>query len=112
EYEAPQGEVEEAIAAIWAELLKLQRVGRRDHFFELGGHSLLLVQMHLRVSEAFAIELSLRELLETLELQTLADLVTRRQLALYQSKDLENIDRELQELSEAELLAILAEGNE
>ncbi|MDT9002463.1 amino acid adenylation domain-containing protein, partial [Paucibacter sp. APW11] len=45
EYEAPQGEVEEAIAAIWAELLKLQRVGRRDHFFELGGHSLLVIQM-------------------------------------------------------------------
>ncbi|HEX2095281.1 MAG TPA: amino acid adenylation domain-containing protein, partial [Longimicrobiaceae bacterium] len=40
-YEAPVGEVEAALAAIWAELLKVERVGRWDHFFELGGHSLL-----------------------------------------------------------------------
>ncbi|MDT9002482.1 amino acid adenylation domain-containing protein, partial [Paucibacter sp. APW11] len=36
-YEAPQGEVEQTLAAIWGELLKLQRIGRRDNFFELGG---------------------------------------------------------------------------
>ncbi|WP_332690623.1 non-ribosomal peptide synthetase, partial [Devosia sp.] len=39
-YEAPQGDVETAIAAIWQELLGIERVGRHDHFFELGGHSL------------------------------------------------------------------------
>ncbi|MDT9002475.1 condensation domain-containing protein, partial [Paucibacter sp. APW11] len=60
EYEAPQGEVEEAIAAIWAELLKLQRVGRRDHFFELGGHSLLAVQLSSRLRDRLGIELPLR----------------------------------------------------
>nr|WP_253075259.1 thioesterase domain-containing protein [Bradyrhizobium sp. 138] len=44
-YEAPQGAVETALARIWAELLRLERVGRNDHFFELGGHSLLVVQL-------------------------------------------------------------------
>ncbi|NNA54245.1 non-ribosomal peptide synthetase [Pseudomonas koreensis] len=43
EYEAPQGEVEVALAQIWAEVLQVERVGRHDHFFELGGHSLLAV---------------------------------------------------------------------
>ncbi|WP_210559034.1 MULTISPECIES: non-ribosomal peptide synthetase [unclassified Pseudomonas] len=43
EYEAPQGEVEIALAQIWAEVLQVERVGRHDHFFELGGHSLLAV---------------------------------------------------------------------
>ncbi|WP_454259345.1 non-ribosomal peptide synthetase [Pseudoxanthomonas mexicana] len=44
-YEAPVGEVEQAIAQVWQELLGLERVGRHDHFFELGGHSLLVVRM-------------------------------------------------------------------
>ncbi|MCZ4093489.1 phosphopantetheine-binding protein [Ensifer psoraleae] len=48
-YAAPQGAVETALAAIWAELLGIERVGRHDHFFELGGHSLLAVQLMERL---------------------------------------------------------------
>ncbi|WP_445234431.1 AMP-binding enzyme, partial [Duganella rhizosphaerae] len=55
-YEAPQGQVEETLAAIWAELLKLERVGRHDNFFELGGHSLLAIQMLTRVRQALKLE--------------------------------------------------------
>src|SRR5262249_2266777 len=40
-YEPPVGEIETLLARIWAEVLKLERVGRHDNFFELGGHSLL-----------------------------------------------------------------------
>ncbi len=42
-YEAPQGDTEIAVAAIWQDLLGLQQISRHDHFFELGGHSLLLI---------------------------------------------------------------------
>jgi aryl carrier-like protein len=44
-YEAPVGEVEERLAGIWAEVLKVERVGRQDNFFELGGHSLLAITL-------------------------------------------------------------------
>jgi amino acid adenylation domain-containing protein len=44
-YEAPQGETEQVLAAIWAELLQVDRVGRRDSFFALGGHSLLAIRL-------------------------------------------------------------------
>lgn len=45
-YEAPQGDVAEALAAIWAELLKVAKVGMNDNFFDLGGNSLLVIRMH------------------------------------------------------------------
>ncbi|RSZ55173.1 amino acid adenylation domain-containing protein, partial [Massilia atriviolacea] len=44
-YEAPHGETELAIAAIWQPLLGIEQVGRHDHFFELGGHSLMVVKV-------------------------------------------------------------------
>ena len=43
EYEAPAGEIETAVARIWAGLLQVERVGRHDNFFAQGGHSLLTV---------------------------------------------------------------------
>ncbi|MBM9488983.1 amino acid adenylation domain-containing protein [Pseudomonas sp. ICBG1301] len=51
-YVAPQGEVERTLAQIWAEVLKVERVGRHDHFFELGGHSLLAVGLVSRMRQA------------------------------------------------------------
>jgi amino acid adenylation domain-containing protein len=50
-FEAPQGEVEESLAAVWSGVLGVERVGRWDHFFELGGHSLLAVQVIERLRQ-------------------------------------------------------------
>ena len=44
-YAAPQGAVEEALAAVWQEILCVERIGRNDSFFELGGNSLLAIQV-------------------------------------------------------------------
>jgi len=61
-HEPPQGEVERTLAAAWAELLGVGRVGRRDDFFALGGHSLLAVQAVSRVRRALGVEAAVRDL--------------------------------------------------
>jgi amino acid adenylation domain-containing protein len=61
-YEPPQGEVETRLAAIWAEVLKLDRVGRHDNFFDLGGHSLMLVQVVTRLRQVLSRAVEMREL--------------------------------------------------
>jgi amino acid adenylation domain-containing protein len=48
------------LAEIWAEVLKVDRVGRNDNFFELGGHSLVVIQMLSRVRQAIGVEVSLK----------------------------------------------------
>ncbi|MCQ4163601.1 non-ribosomal peptide synthetase [Tahibacter harae] len=72
-YAAPQGAVEETLAAIWRQLLRVQEVGRHDHFFEIGGHSLLAVQLASQVRARLAVELPLRAVFEQ---PTIAGLAT------------------------------------
>ncbi|HEX4494672.1 MAG TPA: condensation domain-containing protein, partial [Thermoanaerobaculia bacterium] len=64
-YVAPQGPVEELVAAIWAEVLRVERVGARDNFFALGGHSLLATQVVSRLRTALGVELPLQRLFAT-----------------------------------------------
>ncbi|MBV8476058.1 MAG: amino acid adenylation domain-containing protein, partial [Acidobacteria bacterium] len=61
---APRTPLEEIIAAIWQEVLRLESISVRDNFFELGGHSLTATQVASRIRDAFAVELPLRMLFE------------------------------------------------
>jgi amino acid adenylation domain-containing protein len=62
EYVPPRTPVEEVVAGIWAELLRLEQVGIHDNFFELGGHSLLATQVVSRLRATFQVEIPLRTL--------------------------------------------------
>jgi surfactin family lipopeptide synthetase A len=62
-YVAPRTATEEALARIWAEVLKLDRVGVHDNFFELGGNSLLLVTLHQKIKKSMADSLTIVDLL-------------------------------------------------
>ncbi len=73
----PRTPTEELLAAIWADVLGLDRVGIHDNFFELGGQSLLGARLTARVRETFQIELPIRALFERPDVAELAEHITR-----------------------------------
>ncbi|WP_139182116.1 condensation domain-containing protein, partial [Pseudomonas aeruginosa] len=66
---APASALEKDVAAIWGELLGVERVGLTDNFFELGGHSLLATRLVSRIRQDLGIEVSLKSLFEQPVLQ-------------------------------------------
>jgi amino acid adenylation domain-containing protein/thioester reductase-like protein len=78
-YVAPRTPVEEMLALLWTQVLKVEQVGIYDNFFELGGHSLLATQLVSRIRTSFKIELSLRELFAASTIAQLAPNIQRLQ---------------------------------
>jgi len=78
-YEAPVGPIETTIAAIWADLLGLERVGRHDNFFDLGGDSLRAIKLLVRVNRSFARTLPLLTIYNAPTIADLASTVSSRE---------------------------------
>ena len=91
EYEAPVGETEATIAALWSEVLGLPRVGRRDQFFELGGHSLLAVTVIARLREAVCASLGVADLFRRPRLAEFAEFVLDQQIREIDPDHLANV---------------------
>nr|AAZ03552.1 McnC [Microcystis sp. NIVA-CYA 172/5] len=77
EYIAPRNPIEEKMAQIWGEVLKLKRVSIEDNFFELGGHSLLATQVISRLQETFEIVVPLRYLFESPTIAQLSGVILK-----------------------------------
>jgi amino acid adenylation domain-containing protein/non-ribosomal peptide synthase protein (TIGR01720 family)/FkbM family methyltransferase len=80
---APRTPFEDLLAALFADVLRMDRVGVEESFFDLGGHSLLATQLMSRLREAFRVEMPLRALFEA---STVAELALRVEEALGSGK--------------------------
>jgi myxalamid-type nonribosomal peptide synthetase MxaA len=78
-YIAARTPIEEQLANIWTDLLKVKQVGIEDNFFDLGGHSLLLTQLVFRVHQTWQIELPLSSLWEMPTVASLAQSIEKTQ---------------------------------
>ncbi len=63
-YSAPRTKLEERLAALWCEVLGVERVGRDENFFDVGGHSLRATQLASRIGREFGTEIPLRTIFE------------------------------------------------
>ncbi|WLA02847.1 non-ribosomal peptide synthase/polyketide synthase [Xanthomonas translucens] len=86
-YVPPEGELETLLAALWCELLGLERVGRQDNFFALGGHSLLTVRLSAAIRRDLQCDVPIQSLFAQPTLQQMAYLVLSTRLQQLQAAD-------------------------
>ena len=106
---APRTPIEEMLADIWAEVLKLEKIGIHDNFFDLGGHSLLATQIVSRIRETLQIELPLRKLFQKPTIAELAELIIEESCRNMDSADMSGILTELESMSDEEALKSMPE---
>ncbi|WP_342026024.1 amino acid adenylation domain-containing protein [Cytobacillus pseudoceanisediminis] len=103
-YIAPETEMEEKLASIWADVLNVENVGIMDNFFEIGGHSLLASQLIARVRQEFNVDIPLRILFDYSDIRNMARIIEEIRISDDQetlitqklpiiTPDLENVDK-------------------
>ncbi len=104
---APRTLAEELLVEIWIELLSVEKIGIYDNFFNLGGHSLLATQASSRISQAFYLEITLRDLFENPTVAELVEVMARLAGDRAMVDEIANTYREINQLSPEEVKAAL-----
>jgi acyl carrier protein len=82
QFTPPSGELEEALAGIWSEVLNVNTISAHHNFFtDLGGHSLLATQVISRVRQVFTVDLPLRRFFELPTIAALAGAIESELIA-------------------------------
>jgi amino acid adenylation domain-containing protein len=109
-YVAPRTPIEEAVAAIWADVLGLDHVGVDDDFFALGGHSLLATQIVAQIRSDFSINLPLHALFGSPTVATLSQQIVEM-MGDAPGDGTERLLAELEGLSDEEVARLLADDH-
>jgi acyl carrier protein len=108
DYVAPSTPFEGTIAAIWSQVLGVERIGTHDDFFALGGHSLLATQIVAQVRSEFAVDLPLHSLFIHPTVATLAAEIVRM-MGDSDGDETAKLMAELEALSDDEAARLLAD---
>jgi hypothetical protein len=103
----PRSPLEETLAEIWSDVLKIEKVGVHDNFFELGGYSLLGTRVLSRLHNIFQVELPLSVIFEAPTIAELAVAVARSQLETNQTDEITHLLEELERLPDEEAKRLL-----
>jgi amino acid adenylation domain-containing protein len=103
----PRSPLEETLAEIWSDVLKIEKVGVHDNFFELGGYSLLGTRVLSRLHNIFQVELPLSVIFEAPTIAELAVAVAQAQLETNQTDEITHLLEELERLPDEEAKRLL-----
>jgi len=99
DYLAPRNPVEEVVAALWAEILGIERVGVLDSFFDLGGHSLLATRVVSSIRYIFKVELPLKTLFQASTVAELSEEIVAREPKPGQAEKIARILKQMESMS-------------
>jgi acyl-coenzyme A synthetase/AMP-(fatty) acid ligase/acyl carrier protein len=99
-YLAPRTPMEEMLVRVWAEALRVERIGVHDNFFDLGGHSLIATSMISRVRSEIGIEMPLQSVFEAPTLEAFAERILVMHLLSGQTNKLPDTARHDDEYEE------------
>ncbi len=108
---APRTPIEETLARLWREVLKLDQVGIQDSFFNLGGHSLLAIKLVTRIRTEFNIELSLADFFTASTIEALGQKLEEALIEVSNSAEIDALLGMLETVEEAEAESMLAHND-
>jgi amino acid adenylation domain-containing protein len=108
---APRNPVEEIIGEIWAEALRLERVGVYDNFFDLGGHSLLAIRITSQLRNALRIDVPVRTIFEQPTIAGLAATILHDPIDRKKIEAIAQLTLKLSQLSTDEVEDLLSKKN-
>jgi len=108
---APRTPIEETLARLWQEVLKLDQVGIQDNFFNLGGHSLIGIKLVTRIRTEFNVELSLADFFAAPTIEALGRKLEEALIEASNSADIDAILGMLETVEEAEAESMLAHND-
>ncbi|MCY9387038.1 amino acid adenylation domain-containing protein, partial [Bacillus haynesii] len=79
EYEAPRNETEEKLAAVWQNVLHVEKAGIHDHFAQMGGHSLHAMELIAKIKEKMNVEIPLHQLFKLATIKELSTFIEANQ---------------------------------
>lgn len=110
-YVPPRNPVEEILAEMWANILRLDQVGVEDNFFDLGGHSLLATKLISWIQKTFQIQLPLRSLFEKPTIVGLAETLIEHEVQPGQVMTTARLRQKIKQMSPTEIQARLQRKN-
>jgi len=100
---APSTDFEQKICEVWTDLLEIDMISVHDNFLELGGHSLMANRLTSRINSMFGTNLTLLDILTNeMTISSQASLVENNLISQFSQDDMENLLKQMEELSDAE----------